>query len=89
MLGDAQAHAPLAPVFDVLETLSLNIGLAVEGAGVGGMTALSPPAGALSGWAVGGGRLVIGGSVRHGAPVQAPTAEPSAAGKAVRGPTSV
>ena len=35
LLGDAHAKPPLAPVLDFVERVSVNIGLAVGGAGVG------------------------------------------------------
>lgn len=35
LLGDAHAKPPLGPVLDFVERVSVNIGLAVDGAGVG------------------------------------------------------
>lgn len=86
LLSDVHDAAPLAPVFDVLETLSLNIGLAVDGRSVSALT--TPGAGGFGAWAAplaGGGRFAAVGSLRTCAPVQAPAGEPTAAsGRAVR-----
>lgn len=74
LLSDAHERPPLGPAFDLLETLSLNIGLAVDGMAVGsfatpafhaGSAALESASGGR-GWAApgAGGCISLAGSLR-------------------------
>ena len=88
LLGDAHAKPPLAPVLDLVERVSVNIGLAVNGAGVGSFA--TPAQGMGSGsnvWAWAAPRegcsLQLGGSIIAHKPDLA-VLEAATASKAVR-----
>lgn len=93
LLSDAHEKPPLRPAFDLLETLSLNIGLAIDGMAVGSFAtpALATTGGGITlesatdgrGWAAPGpgSRFSIVGSLRTHMP--GPNAAAETSGKAV------
>ena len=91
LLSDAQERPPLGPAFDLLETLSLNIGLAIDGMAVGSFAtpALATGSPALesatsgNGWAAPGPgtRFNIVGSLRTHTP--GPNAQAEVSGRPV------